>query len=123
MEELIEAIRAAVTSGANTEQKARGAHACRAILSALDAEPGKPLAVPNAPAPHPLAGIAPGQALDLLIAKLSAALPPEDKKADTGPGSASPVRPGVRIAFVPVPTQPRALGASVRRAPAAGRKR
>ena len=100
MNDQIEAIRAAITDGATAEQKAHGAAACRAILAALGAEPGKPIAMPGTPAPHPLAGIDPGQALDLLIAKLTAALPKEDKP------SAPPAAPdprGLRIAFVAPP--------------------
>ena len=122
MEELIEAIRTAVGRDATADQKARGAQACRAILTALNAEPGKPLAVPNAPTPHPLAGIAPGQALDLLIAKLSAALPPEGKDGAPAAPGGPPPRQGLRIAFVPAPTRPRALGASGRRPPTPTRK-
>lgn len=110
MDELIDAIRAAVASDATGDQKTRGAQACRAILSALEAEPGKPLPALNAPAPHPLASIAPGQALDLLIAKLSAALPPEDKKGEAARAAPSE-RQGIRIQFIPAPTRPRDLGA------------
>lgn len=108
MEELIATIRAAVASDATAEQKTRGAEACGALMTALGAEPGKPIAVPNAPPPHPLAGMPLGQVLDLLIAKLSAALPPGDGKAAPHP----PSRGGLRIQFVPAPTRPRALGAS-----------
>lgn len=111
MEELLEAIRAAVASGASAEQKARGAQACRAIASALDAEAGKPIAVPSAPPPHPLAGMPLGQALDLLIAKLTAALPPEEAK-DAAKRTAT--RNGMRIKLVPVPPRSRALGANAR---------
>ena len=103
----LEAIRAAVTEGATAEQKAHGAAACRAILAALEAEPGKPIAMPGAPPPHPLAGIDPGQALDLLIARLTAALPKEDANATAAPAAPDPR--GLRIAFVaptrrPAPT-------------------
>jgi len=101
MNDQIEAIRAAVTAGATAEQRAHGAAACRAILAALGAEPGKPIAMPGAPAPQPLAGIDPGQALDLLIAKLTAALPKEvDKPSDP---QAAPAPRGLRIAFVAPP--------------------
>jgi hypothetical protein len=105
MEETFEAIRAAVADGATTEQKAHGAAACRAVLAALGAEPGKPIAMPGAPAPHPLAGIDLGQALDLLIAKLTAALPKEDAKATAAP-AAAPDQRGLRIAFVAPPNRP-----------------
>jgi hypothetical protein len=122
MENLIDAIRTGIAGGASTEQKQQAAAACRAILTALDTEPGKPLAGANAPAPHPLAGIAPGQALDLLLAKLSAALPPDDKPRDPVQGSAVPERQGIRIKFIPAPTRPRSLGSSGRRPQAPQRK-
>ncbi len=98
MQEQIEAIRAAVAADATDEQKSQGAAACRAILVALGAEPGKPIAMPGAPTPHPLAGIDPDLALDLLIAKLTAALPREDDKASAP--AAAPDPRGLRIAFV-----------------------
>jgi hypothetical protein len=71
MNELIEAIRAAVADGATPEQKATGAQACRTVLTALGAEPGKPIALPGVPQQHPLAGITADQALALLIARLT----------------------------------------------------
>ncbi len=78
MQELIESIRAAVASGANTEQKAAGVTACRTILTALDTEPGKPLApalppivVPNASPLQGLSKLSLDQMLDLLIARLT----------------------------------------------------
>ena len=115
MNELIEAIRAAVAEGATAEQKTIGAQACRTILTALDAEAGKPLAVPNAPKPHPLSQIDPGQALDLLIAKLSANLPKDDPAASTtAPAALSARRDrGLRIEFVTPP--PRSPGTRRRR--------
>lgn len=111
MNQLIEAIRAAVTEGATAEQKSIGAQACRTILTALDTEAGKPLTVPNAPKPHPLSQIDPGQALDLLIGKLSANLSKEEPTAGgaTAP-AAMPTRGdrGLRIEFVtPPPRIPR----------------
>lgn len=106
MLENLEAIRIAVADGATTEQKAHGAAACRAILAALGAEPGKPIAMPGAPVPHPLAGIDPGQALDLLIAKLTAALPKDDDKPSAPPAAPDPR--GLRIAFVAPPGRPAA---------------
>lgn len=112
MNELIEAIRAAVAESATVEQKTIGAQACRTILTALDTEAGKPLAVPNAPKPHPLSQLDPGQALDLLIAKLSAGLPKEESPAAqtaTTPAAVPERRDrGLRIAFVtPPPRIPR----------------
>jgi hypothetical protein len=97
MQSLIESIRNAVAETATAEQKAAGVLACRSVLAALDATPGQPLMLAGAPAQSPLAALDPGQALDLLIARLRAALPVE------GPGShANAAEPsGVRIAFVP----------------------
>lgn len=105
MQELIEAIRVAVTSGATAEQKSIGAQACRTILTALDAEPGKPIVLPGAPTPSPLAGLTLDQALDLAIARLRAIAPP-DAPPDTPtapPARASSERPGVRMSFVRPP--------------------
>lgn len=120
MDEQIEAIRAAVADGATAEQKAYGAQACRTILAAFEAAPGKPLAAAHAPAPHPLASIDPGQALDLLIAKLTASLPAEDKQGSTAPTPAARPTPGLRIAFVTPPprrTVPRPRPPQARRRP------
>ncbi len=72
MTEMIEAIRAAVADGATPEQKATGAQACRTILAAIGAEPSKPIVLPGAPQPHPLAGITADQALAMLITRLTA---------------------------------------------------
>jgi len=71
MNELIEAIRVAVAGGATTEQKAIGAQACRTIIAALGAEPGKPIVLPGAPQAHPLSRLSLDQILDLAIARLS----------------------------------------------------
>ena len=100
MEELIGTIRVAVADQATADQKAAGAQACRTILAALDAEPGKPLGAPAPPPPSPLAGIDPTQALDLLIARLQAALPPD---AEGEPAATTAARPGLRIALVSPP--------------------
>lgn len=120
MDEHIEAIRAAVAEGANAEQKAHGAQACRAILAALGAEPGKPITLAGAPAPHPLARLDPGQALDLLIARLSAMLPADDKGKDSPAlrATASPTAErGLRLAFVNPPPRPRPRRPIPRRKP------
>ena len=103
MNEKVSAIGAAIANGATAEQKAHGAAACRAILAALEAEVGKPIAMPGAPIPSPLAGIDPGQAIDLLIAKLSSMLPKEDGKAPAATAPPTPARPPMRIAFVAPP--------------------
>jgi hypothetical protein len=103
MDDLLEAIRAAVASEATTEHKVAGAQACRTILAALEAEAGQPMPLPGAPQPNPLGSIDPSQALDLLIARLRAALPSEDP-------TAAPARPreppGLRIALVRPPVGP-----------------
>jgi hypothetical protein len=100
MDQLLESIRAAVSGGASPEQKAAGAQACRAILAALEAEAGKPIPVPGAPAASPLGAIDPTQALDLLIARLRAALPAEGGDSQ---GTAAPAPPGLRISLVSPP--------------------
>ncbi len=51
---LIAAIRAAVAPSASAEVRTAGAHACRAILTVLEAKPGQPLA----PTPQPTSSIA-----------------------------------------------------------------
>jgi hypothetical protein len=110
MHDLIDAIRAAVAEDATVEAKQAGAQACRTILAALETEPGQPLAdapaavaaSPGATAPaNPfaaLAGLDLDRALDLVIARLRAALP-EEKRAGLS------ARPGMRIQLVPVPKE------------------
>jgi len=100
MQQLIESIRAAVTSDATPEQKAAGAVACRTILAALEAEPGKAIVVAGAPTPGPLSGISPDQALDLLIARLSSIAEKQPTRASTP--STTRAAP-LRIAFVQPP--------------------
>ncbi len=101
MQEMIESIRVAVTDEATPEQKAAGVVACRAILAALEAEPGKLMPLPGAPSPSPLAGISPDQALDLLIARLSSIA---EKKAATERAPVPATAP-LRIAFVAPPSR------------------
>ena len=100
MDEMIEAIRAAVSAGATPEQKAIGAQACRTILAALDAEPGRAIALAGAPTPGPLSGISPDQALDLLIARLAAIA---EKQATTTAAPAKSIP--LRIALVQPPAR------------------
>jgi hypothetical protein len=90
MNELLETIRVAIADGATDEQRTRAAGACRTLLTALEAEVGKAIPVAGAPT---VVKIDPTQALDLLIAKLRAALP-----ADAA--AALPADQGVRFAFV-----------------------
>lgn len=82
MEDLLQAIRAAVTQGATDDERAAGIGACRTIVAALEASVGQPMtASPAAPMPPiasivgALRGLPPEQLLDLAIAKLRAALP------------------------------------------------
>ena len=100
MEAMVEAIRAAVAEGATAEQKVAGAQACRTILTALEVEPGKAIVLASAPAPGPLAGMAPEQSMDLLTARLSALVPAEGK----APAS-NPERGTLRIALVQPPAR------------------
>ncbi len=81
MDQLLEAIRNATATDASDEARAAGAHACRTILSALEAKPGESLAsLPQDASPMQtvvaaLRGVPPEQLLDLAIARLRAALP------------------------------------------------
>ncbi len=102
MDALLEYIRTAVADGASHDMKHRGAEACRKIIAALEAEPGKPLSIASAPAPHPLAGIDPEQALDMLIAKLAAALPTARRESSPAPAPVASAQ-ALRIAFVSPP--------------------
>ena len=84
MENLIESIRSAIAQDASPEVRATGVSACRAILSALEATPGQPLASAAVVTPSPAAiaqvvaafrGVPADQLLDIAIGKLRAALP------------------------------------------------
>lgn len=101
--ELLDELATALAEDATPEQKSRGAQVCRTILAALDTNVGKPLTVPNAPAPHPLFQLDPGQVLDLLIAKLSAGLPKDEQSAAVPSTTAATRERGLRIAFVTPP--------------------
>lgn len=115
MQQLIESIRVALADGAAAEQKVAGAQACRTIMTALEAEVGRPIALAGAPPPSPLAGIAPEQALDLLIAKLSAMVPP-DGAPDPAP-TRNAARSLLRIAFVQPPARALPRSTTPRRKP------
>jgi len=79
----------------------------RTILTAIDAEPGRPIALPGTPKPHPLAGITLDQALDLAIQRLSAVAEKRDaeaKEITTATAEAmQPQRRGPAIPLVPTP--------------------
>lgn len=101
MNELIEHIRAAVAQSATAEQKAVGAQACRTILAALDAEPGKPIVLAGTPQAQPLPRFTLDQALDLVIARLTTIANAQDVHA-SGPTAAMPGRrPTVKLAAPP----------------------
>lgn len=100
MEDVINAIRAAVAPDATADAKSAGIAACHAVLAALDATPGQPIgtapipATPVAAIVGALRGMPPDQLLDLAIAKLRAALPADAQVV--------PVKP-VAIPIVPIP--------------------
>ncbi|MDQ3370157.1 MAG: hypothetical protein M3680_32465 [Myxococcota bacterium] len=71
MQEIIEVIRAAVTTGATNEQKAAGVRACRTIIAALDTEPGKPIELPGLLATSLATRPTLDQMLDLAITRLA----------------------------------------------------
>lgn len=84
METLLESIRAAIDPDASEQARAAGAHACRTILTALEAKPGEPMpasASDASPATQiaqmlgALKGVPAEQLLDLAITRLRAALP------------------------------------------------
>lgn len=101
MNELVEAIRAALVPEATIEARAAGANACRTILAALEADPGAPMATAGGAPQSPVAaivgalrGVPPDQLLDLAIAKLRAAMPA---------GAEVPTATPLKFHIVPVP--------------------
>nr|HEX4316254.1 hypothetical protein [Kofleriaceae bacterium] len=100
MENLLEAIRAAVVTDASPEARAAGAQACRTILAALEATAAEPIQAAAAqPTTPPIAdlvatlrGVPMDQLLDLAIARLRAALPV---------GTAVPTVQPVKFQFIP----------------------
>ena len=75
MNELIETIRAAVADGATDDARLAGAAACRTILTALEANAGEPMSLPQlGPALAALRNVPPDQILDLAIERLRAAV-------------------------------------------------
>jgi hypothetical protein len=82
MDTILETIRAGIAPDANADAKAAAATACRAILGALDATAGEPLASATPVNAPPIAnmvsalrGVPIDQLLDIAIAKLRASLP------------------------------------------------
>jgi hypothetical protein len=102
MDNLIEAIRAAIIEGATEDARKAGASACRAILAALEARPGEPL-VPPVPTStssaeiialvSTLRGVPTDQLLDLAIAKLRTLVPTDQ----------TPTVRSIKIPIVPMP--------------------
>lgn len=97
MENLLEAIRAAVADNASDDARSAGAQACRTILTALEAKAGEPLTTaapaidPNAPVVQvaqmvsALRTVPVEQLLDLAIAKVRAALPAGTERPRAAP--------------------------------------
>lgn len=103
MDQLLEAIRAAIAADSTDEVKAAGASACRTILTALEAKAGEPMVHPAmlASSSNPIEAIASAvrgmpveQLLDVAIARLRAALPQD--------ANTPALRP-LAIPLVPVP--------------------
>jgi hypothetical protein len=92
MKTFIETIHVAVALDATPEQKQAGAAACRAILTALEAESGQTL---GALAPSTPRRLNVDQVLELVIARLQAMLPSE--------GAATAARSGLTIPMVTAP--------------------
>jgi hypothetical protein len=109
MQDLLEAIRVAMTDGATAEQKATGAQACHTILAALGAQPGKPIVLPGVPKPNPLSGLSVDQALELVIARLRAvadAREEADKQKQPEKQKPTAAPRGPQIPYVPAPSSP-----------------
>jgi len=99
MQDLIEAIRAAIASDANTEQKAAGVQACRTIIAALDTEPGKPIMLPGTPLLAAPSRVSVDQMLDLMIARLTTIA--AQREAEPPPAAVPPR--GLRVPVTPAP--------------------
>lgn len=95
MESLLEIIRAAVANDATADQKAAGVQACRTILTALDAEPGKPLVPPIAVSAPTRPSL--DQVLDMAIARLTMI-------ANARDAATAPATPNVAAAARQLPT-------------------
>ncbi len=107
MNKLIETITSAIAPDADDASKHAGSDACRALLAALEVEPGKPLApapMPSSPmvaAVQQLRSAPPTLVLDALIAKLRAHLPQLPEEAPQTVPDATESR--LAIPFVPIP--------------------
>lgn len=113
LDALIASIRAAVAPGAAPEARAIGATACRAVLAALETQPGQPLASTPAPAASAIASSPIGallaslaamprdQLIDTLLSRLRAALPP---------GTRLPISGAPRFHLIQLPQVARPAG-------------
>lgn len=106
MENVIESIRLATQPDADDAVRAEGVRACRAVLAALDATQGAPLA--PAPEVSPMQAVVAGlsnmsveQLLDLAIVRLKAIVP-----ASAPPKPTLPVQP-LRIPLLQIPPKGR----------------
>jgi hypothetical protein len=98
MQELIEVIRVAVATDASAEQKATGVQACRTIVAALDAEPGRPIMLPGMPLPTATSGVSVDQMFDLIIARLTTIATQRDAQPAL---PAAPAPRGLRVPVTP----------------------
>ncbi|CAN5885633.1 hypothetical protein BH11MYX2_BH11MYX2_36900 [soil metagenome] len=103
MDDVIDSIRAAVANDAPPEARAAGITACRAVLAALEATSGVPLAEAAVADPNPLVQmmgalkrVPTEQLLDLAISKLRAALPA---------GTQAPTVAPLKFHMIPVPAK------------------
>lgn len=83
-QDLLAAIARAIESGASTDERRAGRHACIVLASALG-EPGAPMSPPGATRPR----IDGGQLLDLAIAKMRAFLAEQDAAQAATPATSS----------------------------------
>jgi hypothetical protein len=130
LQELVATIRASVAPGVTPEARAAGAAACRAILSALEAQVGQPLIAtpaplttnqPTSPSTSPLARILsqfagmPREQLTGMLSQL-AAMPREQLvefllsrlRSAFPPGAATRVSAGPRFHLIQIPPVPSA---------------
>ena len=107
LDDLIAAIRTAVAPGASAEARAVGATACGAILTALEAKAGQPLAA------APLAATLATSPLAAILTQL-AAMPREQMlefitsflRSKLPPGTQPPVTAGPRFHLIQIPQVP-----------------
>lgn len=103
MDNVLETVRAALAPEATAEARAAGVEACRAILATLGATPSEaqpPRPPETGPLAQAVAGLIrttpPDQLLDMMIAKLRAAVPA---------GAEPPASQKINIPFVRIPTR------------------